>query len=117
MTSLEKIKQLIQKGNIEIFIGMPVNNWQDMYVGLSIAESPNTRHFLGDMVGAKYRYIRIDVYCTNYLDGFNLMEEIKTKIDDAEKSTMKIVHVKDLNSSRDTSLSKHVISTLYKEII
>ena len=117
MTDLEKIKQLIQKNNVEVTFGTPNNNWQELCVGLSVTESPETRHYLSDKVGVAYRYIRILVYCTDYLAGYALMDEIKTKIDAAAKTTMHVVHVKDLDSTRDTAQAKFVLGTVYKEII
>ena len=116
MNNLEKVQALLTGGSRTIVYGYPSGVTADPVISLSIAESDNAVYAMGDVLKSTYTTVDISVYATDYLAGYSLLLAIKSEIQSAVKSTVKILFTNFGESGYDTDLQRHVLTSKYKII-
>lgn len=99
-----------------VVYGVPVSATGSTVVSVSVGESTEQKGYFGNADNAVSATVEVSVYSTDYLTGYNLLNQIKTEIIAAGKQTTKVVYAKDKASGYDKELQKHVFTAQYKEL-
>ncbi len=116
MNYLQKIEKLLESKNLTIVYGLPREINGDKAVSLSIGDSDESRHSLGDKRNTDYVTVNLNVYAADYNDGLDTLLEIREEIESAIKSTVNIFFLKFSESGYDERLEKHILKSQYKII-
>lgn len=116
MNALEKINALLSKDGRIIKYGTFVAETADPIITLRLSDSlPSVGH-MGDKKAVDYPVVLISVVSSDYLQGYNLSEQIKSEIKDAQKATLQIAHSQDLESEYNKETAKYIIKSKFKII-
>ena len=86
------------------------------FVSLSVGESDDSVRSLYDKRGVEYTVLEADVYATDYISGYDLLLTVKSEIENAVKSTVRIIFKRFPASEYDERLQRHVLRSQYKII-
>lgn len=116
MNNLQKIGGLLAKEGRTIVYGIPQTVTADNIVSLSVGESDDSVRSLYDKRGVGYTVLEADVYATDYISGYDLLLTVKNEIENAVKSTVRIIFKRFPASEYDERLQRHVLRSQYKII-
>ena len=116
MNSLEKLNAVLNKDGRLIKYGVLTNEEVTDLICLQIGESEKTMHTAGNNNLIYFPTLLIIVYSFDYITGFNLIEQLKSEVYQANKNNLKIVHLKDLASVYDAEKQKYIFKSQFREI-
>lgn len=114
MNNLQKISELLALEGRTIIYGKPTSAAEGNVIALSIGDGDNAVRTLGDGYAAMYTTVNIDVYCSDYSAGYDLLLAVRGEIQSALKSTVGIVFLRFLASEYDEQLERHVLKSQYR---
>jgi|AGTN01.1.fsa_nt_gi hypothetical protein len=116
MNSLEKLNALLSGDGRIIKYGVLTEEEDALLISLQIGESEATKNSIGDRSAAFFPTLIVGVYSSDYLAGFDLIEQIKNEIKLAGKDNLKIFHFKDMASEYVSEKQKYLFKSLFREI-
>lgn len=116
MNALEKLNALLSKDGRQIKYGAVTAETTFPLITLSIGESLSSSGHLGDSKAVTYPIIVVGVVSEDYMQGYNLSEQIKSEIKAAQKATLAISYISDLESEYNKETNNYTIKSKYKII-